>query len=74
MILDNEEILDCMVVFKNTEVGEIHAHVVTKNSKEVDLKTYLKLKLPAYKIPKYFHYSSELPTTVTGKKLRRAFS
>ena len=74
VILDNEEILDCMVVFKNTEVGEIHAHVVTKNSKEVDLKTYLKLKLPAYKIPKYFHYSNELPTTVTGKKLRRAFS
>jgi len=74
VILDNEAILDCMIVFKNTEVGEIHAHIVTKDNKVVDLKDYLKLKLPAYKIPKYFHYSNELPTTVTGKKLRRTFS
>jgi benzoate-CoA ligase len=74
VILDNDAILDCMVVFKNTEIGEIHAHVVSKNNTVVDLKDYLKLKLPAYKIPKYFHFSKELPTTVTGKKLRRAFS
>jgi len=70
-ILDNEHILDCMVVFKTTEVGEIHAHIVTKNKEELNLKDYLKHKLPVYKIPKYFHYSEELPTTVTGKKLRR---
>jgi benzoate-CoA ligase len=71
-ILENETVLDCMVVFKYKEVGEIHAHVVTKNHTELNLKDYLKHKLPAHKIPKYFNFTKELPTTVTGKKLRRA--
>lgn len=71
-ILENENILDCMVVFKYNEVSEIHAHVVSRSKDNMNLKDFLKKRLPAHKIPKYFNFMEKLPTTITGKKLRRA--
>jgi long-chain acyl-CoA synthetase len=54
-----------------------HAFVVLRsqqNSSEVELVSYCREHLAAYKVPKRIHFVSELPRTSTGKLMRRALA
>ena len=72
-VLEYLDILDCAVIAKPGDSGlnEIHAFVV---SDVVTLATVLKQRLsetlPSYKVPKHVHFVSEIPKTVTHKKMR----
>ena len=56
--------------------GEVaHAYVVRSPGHEPDagdLMTYCRQRLAAYKVPRAIHFVNELPTTSSGKLMRRA--
>ena len=55
--------------------GEVaHAYVVRSPGHEPDaddLMTYCRQRLAAYKVPRAIHFVNELPTTSSGKLVRR---
>jgi long-chain acyl-CoA synthetase len=55
--------------------GEVaHAYVVLSPGHESDaddLMTYCRQRLAAYKVPRAIHFVNELPTTSSGKLIRR---
>ncbi|WP_439129064.1 acyl-CoA synthetase [Polaribacter sp.] len=67
-------IADCGVVgLPDEEWGEIIAVCIVINTKSIsidELKEWLKLKLPSYKIPTKYNIQKELPVNVMGKVVK----
>jgi len=65
------EIADCSVVgIENEEWGELVAAVLVLNVQSIDLKelnTFMRAKMPAYKTPRQYKFTSELPRNAMGK-------
>lgn len=57
--------------------GEVaHAYIVLAPGQQADadaLRDYCRQRLAAYKVPRAFHFVSSLPTTSSGKLMRRKF-
>jgi len=73
-VLEYPNITDCVVVFKILEdaMPEIHAFIVTDDQHvdKKDIMNFLGGFLPAYKIPRHYHFVESIPKTLTNKKTR----
>jgi amino acid adenylation domain-containing protein len=76
LLLKYEHIKEALVMVKETKKGDQYlcAYVVAKegNPELVKLRDYLSETLPAYSIPSFFVYLSEIPLTPNGKINRNA--
>ena len=65
------EITDCSVLgIENEEWGELVVAVLTLENADIDLQkltTWLKIQMPAYRIPRQFKILDELPRNAMGK-------
>ncbi|MGK0139207.1 MAG: malonyl-CoA/methylmalonyl-CoA synthetase [Algoriphagus sp.] len=68
-------IIDCGVVgIDNEEWGELVAASLIANPSEIDLKalnSWLKAKLPNYKMPRKYIFQEDLPRNVMGKVIKK---
>ncbi|WP_312580197.1 amino acid adenylation domain-containing protein, partial [Clostridium sp.] len=74
-LLQNPNIKEAVVVIKeNKDSGKyICAYVVSKEEiKKLNLRNYLKEKLPEYMIPSYFVQLKNIPVTYSGKVNKKA--
>ena len=72
-MLQLPQINDCAVYIKTHDDGrkEVHAFIISDSGIAVpEIQEFLKNKLKSIEVPQYFHFISELPKTITGKKMR----
>lgn len=73
-VLEYPNITECVVVFKTLQdaMPEIHAFIVSDDQHvdKKDIVNFLGEFLPAYKIPRHYHFVESIPKTLTNKKTR----
>lgn len=76
MLFEHEAVVQAAVIGVPDEYrGEtVKAFIVLKAGEtisEKEMEAYCRQKLAAYKIPRLYEFRDELPTTLTGKILKR---